>query len=174
MAVLPRRRPRGPFDPEPQRIWPSLKPALTVMLASALTLVPIIASFPLLPPFGLLMLLAWRLAREEALPVWSPLLLGLFDDLLSGQPFGSAMLLWTLTFVAIDLFDTRLVARDFWQDWLIAGGGIAGVLIVSRLIAAPLGAHVDTLLLLQIAVSVMLYPVAALIVAWTDRERSPT
>jgi len=173
MARLPRRRPRGPFDPEPETIWPSVKPAVTVMVASLLTLAPLVASFPLLPPFGLLMLLGWRLAREEALPVWSPLLLGMFDDLLSGQPLGSAMLFWTLAFIAIDLFDARLVARDFWQDWLLAAGGIAGVLLFGRLVAVPLTAHVDTLLLLQIAVSVMLYPVAALIVAWLDRERSP-
>ena len=166
-------RPRGPFDPEPQRLLPSLKPALTVMAASALIVVPIIASFPLLPPFGLLMLLGWRLARDEALPVWAPLLLGAFDDLLSGQPVGSAMLLWTLAYIAIDLFDTRLVARDFWQDWLLAAGGIAGCLIFGRLVATPLSAHVDTLLLLQMAVSVMLYPVAALIIAWLDRERNP-
>lgn len=173
MGLMPRRRPRGPFDPEPRRLWPIIKPAATVMAGSLLTLVPVIASFPLLPPFGLLMLLGWRLAREEALPVWAPLLLGLFDDLLSGQPFGSAMLFWTLAFISIDLFDTRLVARDFWQDWLLAAGGIAGALIFGRLVAAPLSAHVDTLLLLQIAVSVMLYPVAAQIVAWLDRERSP-
>ena len=172
MGLMPRRRPRGPFDPEPQRVWPSLKPTLSVMAASTLTLLPLVASFPLLPPFGLLMLLGWRLAREDALPVWAPLLLGLFDDLFSGQPFGSAMLFWTLAYISIDLFDARLVARDFWQDWLLAAGGIAGSLIFGRLVATPLAAHVETLLLLQIAVSVMLYPVAALIVAWIDRERS--
>ena len=51
-----------------------------------------------------------------------PLPLGLFDDLVSGQPLGSAMLLWTLCFLAIDVLEQRLVWRDFWQDWLIAVG----------------------------------------------------
>jgi hypothetical protein len=34
------------------------------------------------------------------------------------------MLLWSLTSLAIDLFEHRLVFRDFWQDWLIASGAI--------------------------------------------------
>src|SRR3546814_14030046 len=39
----------------------------------------------LLPPFGLMVLLAWRLLRPESLKIWSPVLLGLFDDLLRSE-----------------------------------------------------------------------------------------
>ncbi|MGN6376197.1 MAG: rod shape-determining protein MreD, partial [Sphingomonas sp.] len=154
--------------PRAQRL---LVPILSVMAGSLITIVPIIPSYPVLPPFGLIVLLGWRLLRPEVFKVWAPLPLGLFDDLVSGQPLGSAMLLWSITFIAIEVFDARLVWRDFRQDWLIAAGGIAFALIAGRLLASPIGAHVDTMLLLQILVSIMLFPLVARLVAWLDRKR---
>lgn len=143
----------------------------SVMAGSLVTIAPFVAGFPVLPPFGLMLLLAWRLRRPEALPIWSPLLLGLFDDLLSGQPLGSAMVLWTLCFFAIDLLERRLMLfRDFRQDWLVAAGGIAACLLLGRLAAAPLRAHVDAPVLVQIAASILLYPFVATIAAWLDRR----
>ncbi len=148
-------------------------PWATVMAASTLTIFPIIATLPLFPPTGLLMLLAWRLLARFALRPWAAAPLGFFDDLLSGQPLGSAVLLWSLSFLVIDLIEERMVFRDFWQDWLIAAGAIAFCLIGGRLIAVPIGAHIDTVLLAQILASVLLFPVAARIVAWIDRKRGP-
>lgn len=148
-------------------------PWMTVMAGSLVTIVPVVASLPLLPPMGLLMLLAWRLLARFALRPWAAAPLGFFDDLLSGQPLGSAVLLWSLCFIAIDLIDQRLVFRDFWKDWLIASGAIAATLAVGRLIALPIGAHVDGVLLAQIVISLMLFPFAARIVAWIDRKRGP-
>ena len=142
------------------------------MLGSLVTIVPVIVTFPILPPFGLLMLLAWRLPRPEVLPIWSPLLLGLFDDLVSGQPIGSAMLLWTLCFFMIDVVDRRLMFRDFWQDWLIAAGAVAACLVLARLIAAPFGAHVDTVLVFQMIASILAFPLVARLVGWIDAKRS--
>lgn len=162
---------RGPFDAAPPRVAVQLLPAVSVVLASLVTTWPFIASFPFLPPLGLMMLLAWRLSRADVFAIWAPLPLGFFDDLVSGQPLGNAMLLWTLCFFMIDLIDQRLVFRDFWQDWLIATGSIGFCLIFGRLIAAPLGAHVDTVLLLQIVISAMLFPLVARLCAWLDRKR---
>uniref|UniRef100_UPI0035CC5F2F rod shape-determining protein MreD n=1 Tax=uncultured Sphingomonas sp. TaxID=158754 RepID=UPI0035CC5F2F len=164
------RQVRGPFDEAPDRSFRRFVPALSVVLASSLTLWPIIASLPLLPPFGLLMLLGWRLIRPDSLRIWAPLPLGLFDDLVSGQPLGSAMLFWTLCFFMIDLIDQRVVFRDFWQDWLIAAGAVGFCLILGRLVASPLSAHVDTVMLVQIAVSVLLFPLVARLCAMLDRE----
>jgi len=147
-------------------------PAISIMAGSLITILPVITTFPILPPFGLLMLLGWRLLRAETVPVWMPLPLGLFDDLLSGQPMGSSMLLWTITVLAIDILDLRLVWRDFWQDWGLWVAGIAFCLIAGRLIATPVAAHVDTVLLLQILVSIMLYPLVARLCAWIERKRS--
>jgi rod shape-determining protein MreD len=140
------------------------------VLGSLVTIVPIIATVPFLPPFGLLMLLGWRLHRADSLKVWAPVPLGLFDDLVSGQPLGFAMTFWTLCFVAIDVLDTRLVWRDFWQDWLIATGAVGLCLIAGRLIAAPLTAHVDTALLFQLLVCVALFPLIQRLCVRLDRE----
>ena len=159
--------PLGHSDKMPRAVW--LAP-LSVMLGSMMTLLPIVATVPFLPPFGLLMLLGWRMVRGDSMRVWMPVLLGLFDDMLSGQPLGSAMLLWTLCVLAIDVLDTRLVWRDFWQDWLIASGAIAFCLIAGRLVATPFSAHVDTALLFQALISAALFPVAARLCAWLDRD----
>ncbi len=152
------RQARGPFDEVPDQSFRRFVPAITVAIGSALTLWPMVASFPVLPPFGLLMLLGWRLTKPESLRIWAPLPLGFFDDLISGQPLGNAMLFWTLCLFMIDLIDQRIVYRDFWQDWLIAGGAIAFCLILGRFVASPISAHVDTALMLQIAVSILLFP----------------
>lgn len=164
--MRPDHVPLGRTDERTRASW--LAP-LTVVLGSMVTLMPAVATFPFLPPFGLLLLLAWRLHKAELLKVWAPLPLGLFDDMLSGQPIGSAMTLWTLCFIAIDVLDTRLVWRDYWQDWLIASGAIGFCLIAGRIVATPFTAHVDTALLLQIVMTAALFPLFTRFVAWLDR-----
>lgn len=146
-------------------------PWMTVVAGSCVTAVPIIAIVPAMPPCGLLMLLAWRLLARHALRPWAAAPLGLFDDLVSGQPLGSAVLLWSLCFLCIEMIEQRLAFRDYWQDWLIAAGGIAFCLSVGRLIALPIGGHVDGVLVGQIVMSIMLFPLAARIAAWIDRKR---
>jgi rod shape-determining protein MreD len=161
---LPLRR----FEAPARAAW--LAP-VTIMLGSLVTILPFVATVALMPPFGLLMLLGWRMRRPDALKPWAAVLLGMFDDLVSGQPLGSAMLLWTLCFIVIDVLDTRLVWRDFWQDWLLASGAIGFCLIAGRLAATQFGAHVDTVLLLQIIISAALYPLIARLCARLDREK---
>jgi len=163
-----------PLTSTEERTRPSWAAPVSIVLGSLLVgLVPFIATFPFLPPLGLLMLLGWRLTRADVLKVWAPVPLGLVDDMVSGQPLGSAMLLWTLCFIIIDVLDTRLVWRDFWQDWLIASGAIGFCLIAGRLVAVPFSAHVDTALMLQIVVSVTLFPVASRFCGWLDRDTKP-
>lgn len=164
-------RPPSAFAPEasPTQQW--LIPVAAVMAGSLVTAIPFIATFPVLPPFGLMILLGWRLMRADALRVWAPIPFGLFDDLVSGQPMGSAVMLWSMAFLAIDMLDQRLVARDFWQDWVLATGAIAFALIGGRLIATGIAAHVDTPLLFQVIVAVLLYPFVARLVAWLDLKR---
>ena len=138
------------------------------MGASVVTILPFVTTFPFLPPLGLLVLLAWRLRAPDVLPVWAAAPLGLFDDLFSGNPLGSATALWTIAVVAIDLLDSRLVWRDFWYDWLLAGGAILLFLGGARLVATPLSAHVDMVLLIQILVSLLLFPLVAMLCARID------
>ena len=161
----------SPFAPTLPRQPARALPWATVAAGSFVTALPIIATVPLLPPFGLLVLLAWRLLNRYALRPWAAAPLGLIDDLVSGQPLGSAVLLWSLSFLLIELVEARLVFRDFWQDWLIAAGLIGFCLIGGRLIAVPLGAHVDTALLFQGIAAVLLFPLATRLVAWLDAKR---
>lgn len=146
-------------------------PWISVMLGSCMTAIPVIAAVPLLPPAGLLMLLSWRLLARFSLRHWAAAPLGLFDDLVSGQPLGSAVLLWSLSFLLVEMIEARLVFRDFWQDWAIASGAIAFCLILGRFIAVPVGAHVDGVLWAQVVVTAMLFPLTSRLVAWIDRKR---
>ena len=141
---------------------------VAVMLASLLPLLPFVSSIPILPPLGLMMLMGWRLLRPDIFAPWAPLLLGFFDDLFSGQPMGSAMFLWTMCFLVTDVIDSRLVYRDLWHNWTIGAGAIAFTLIGGRLVATPLNAHVDTVLLFQILISVALLPLIFRICAQLD------
>lgn len=162
----------NPFSPPLPRQPARALPWLTVVAGSLITALPIVATVPLLPPFGLLMLLAWRLLNRYALQPWAAAALGFADDLVSGQPLGSAVLLWSLTVLMIDLLEQRLAFRDFWLDWLIGSGLIGFCLVGGRLLAVPLRAHVDTALLLQATIAVMLFPVATWIAAWIDAKRA--
>jgi len=147
-------------------------PWLTVLAGSLLTLLPVLPPVPVLPPFGLLMLLAWRLLARFSLRPWAPAALGLVDDLLSGQPLGSAALLWSLCFFAIEAVEARLMVRTFWQDWAIAAVLIAAALSAGRLLASPWNAALALPVAAQVAVSVLLFPAASALVGWIDRRRN--
>lgn len=146
-------------------------PWASVVAASALTVIPAVATLPILPPLGLVALLTWRLLARFALRPWAAAPLGLFDDLVSGQPLGGAVLLWSLCFLVIDVIELRLAERSFLLDWLIAAGLIGAVLLLGRLAAAPLDAPLAGVLSVQVASSVLLFPAAARLVAWVDRRR---
>ncbi|WAT18312.1 rod shape-determining protein MreD [Aurantiacibacter sp. MUD11] len=147
-------------------------PWLTIVLGSLAPLMPIIAAAPLLPPIGYMLLLAWRLARPGLMPMWSGILLGFLDDLFSGQPLGSAVLLFSLTMIAIELLELRFPWRNFMQDWLTAS-----VMLTAYLVAAALVSGADitfshmVLLLPQLLLSIILYPIIAKMVALLDRLR---
>lgn len=171
MIGLVRRRTR--FSPPPGEFERQLIPVLSVMIASMMPLLPVVATAPLLPPFGLMALLAWRLLRPDLWPVWAALPLGLFDDLFSGQPLGSGVALWTLAFLAVETIDRRMVWRDHWQDWGIAVALIAGVLVLGLVLATIAGGATPLAVLLpQIALSALLFPLVARACAALDRRRS--
>ena len=53
----------------------------------------------------------------------------------------------------------------------LASGAIAFCLIAGRFIAVPVGAQVDAPLIIQIAITILLFPMATRLVAWIDRKR---
>jgi rod shape-determining protein MreD len=155
----------------PLRAW--IVPILSTLAGSAIAaLLPFVALSPSLPPFGLLMLLGWRLLRPELWRVWVALPLGLADDLLSGRPPGSAITLWTLLFLALDGVDSRFLWRDHWQDWLLAAAASALCILGGWAIAAFQGGGGSPLLVApQILLTILCFPPAERLCAVLDRWR---
>ncbi len=149
-------------------------PIISVMLASLATALPLIAQSPVLPPLGFMMFLAWRLLRPELWPVWIGVPLGLFDDLASGQPLGTGIVIWTLILFAVELDSHRHLFREYTQDWLIGAVGIAAWLVGGALVVRLTG-HGGPLIqiLPQIGYSILLFPLVVRICAALDRWRLP-
>ncbi len=166
MALLPRR---DRFAPPPTAFEQLLIPVVSVLLASLSPLLPMIANTPVVPPFGFMMLLAWRLMRNDLWPVWAALPLGLFDDLFSGAPIGTATALWTISFIAIDAIDRRFVWRDHLQDWGISVVFIAAYLLCTLWLSG--GGLPIVMLLPQIGFSALLFPIVTRVTAMLDRWR---
>lgn len=147
-------------------------PWLTILLGSLTPWLPVIAPAPILPPFGLILMLAWRLLRPGLLPPWAGLPLGLFDDLYSGQPLGSGILLFSLALLAIELVEIRFPWRSFWLDWLTAAAILTVYLGVAALLSGAALTIVQlTVILPQLLLSIVLFPIVARIVAVLDRLR---
>lgn len=157
----------------PSRFRLAGTPVITVLLGSAATAMPLIAQSPVLPPFGLLLLLSWRLLRPELWRTWIGLPLGLFDDMMSGQPIGSAMFLWTVTLIAIDVIEHRMMWRSYRQDWLIAALStifcIAGGWLFARITGG--GDVRFSLIAPQMFWTIMLFPFVVRQCARIDRWR---
>jgi rod shape-determining protein MreD len=147
-------------------------PWLSIMLASMVPFSPVVASAPVLPPLGFMALLAWRLLRPTLLPVWAGLPLGLFDDLYSGQPFGSGIVLWSLTMLAMDVIDEKFLWRGFVQDWLTAAALLtAYVALTAGFAGLVTGYPLPFTIGPQVLLTVLLHPVVTRIVALLDRIR---
>jgi len=155
--------------------WPVLMygvPWLSIMLFSLSPMLPIIAPAPILPPLGYLFMLSWRMLRPGLLPLWAGFPLGMFDDMFSGQPLGSGILLFSLSLIALDLLELRFPWRGFWQNWLI----VAALLVLYLTVAAVVsGARIElsqlTLLAPQAVLSIAVVPLMMALVGMLDRLR---
>jgi rod shape-determining protein MreD len=152
-----------------RRYVPSVSTAVAILLGAMLPLVP---GSAWLPNLGFLMLVTWRLVRPEIWRAQAALAFGLAADIVSGAPLGQSMLLWTLVFLGFDSLDSLLGVRDYWLDWAAAAAAIlfhsVGVWYVALLMGS------DTrfwIMVPQIILSVLFYPIAARIVLALDRWR---
>ena len=145
-------------------------PIVSTMIGSVFPLLlPVVATAPIVPPFGLLVLLAWRLMRPGFWAPWAPLLLGLFDDLASGQPVGSAMLSWTVAFLAIDMSERTLLWLDYVQDWFVAALATTGCIFAGLLFAMLAGATAPlSSVVLQCLAAILVFPLVARLCARLD------
>lgn len=147
-------------------------PWVTIVLAAMMPLSPIIASAPVLPPLAFMLLVGWRLLRPGLLPLWAGAPLGLVDDLYSGQPFGSAVLLWSLAMIGMELLDGWLRWRAFWQDWAVASTVFAIYLLAAQLFAAMAGGVVaPSVLVPQLLLSFIAFPLLTRVIAILDLFR---
>ncbi len=147
-------------------------PWATVALGSIVPAWLLIASAPILPPLGFLILIAWRQLRPGLLPVWAGLPLGLIDDIYSGQPMGCAILLWSIASIVLDIVEARLPWRNFVMEWLVAAGLISAYILLGLGLANIAGASTPLFVIVpQIVISILIYPLVGRIVGAFDRLR---
>ena len=156
----------------PSRTIGNLVPWASIVLASAVGFAPVIASAPVVPPLAFMLLLAWRTLRPGLLPVWAGLPLGAIDDLYSGQPFGSAITIWSLAMLAMEFVDERFLWRGFAADWLAASLLLMGGLLVGAIFAGIAAGHFAPWLVLpELALAILLFPLVTELAALLDRLR---
>ena len=147
-------------------------PLTSTLAAIALALLPIVSASPFLPNLGFLVLLTWRLLRPEIWSAQVALGLGLAADLVSGAPPGQSMLLWTAIFLALDYVDSLLGVRDYWLDWVMAAAAILFHSVGVWYIALLMGSDVSFRVMVpQLVLSILAYPIAARLVLALDRWR---
>lgn len=147
-------------------------PIASTIIACALVLLPIIVSSPLIPDLAFLVLIAWRLLRPEMWSATTALPLGLFNDLVAGHPLGQSMALWTITFLAFDILDSRLLFRDYWMDWFFASLAILGYVFAGWWIGRLMGSGADFMVMFpHLIASILTFPIVARLVLGLDRWR---
>jgi rod shape-determining protein MreD len=147
-------------------------PLISIIVACLLQLLPIVMSSPIIPDFGFLMLIAWRLLRPELWTSTTALPLGLFNDLIAGHPLGQSMALWTAVFLALDVIEARMGWRDYWLDWFVAALSIGAYVYAAWYIALLMGSRIEPVVMLpQLGLSILAYPVVARLVLGLDRWR---
>lgn len=173
------RLPARPEDLVPRRINRAPSPLvsgslawITVMLASLAAFSPIVASAPVAPPVAFMVFLAWRMLRPGLLPIWAGLPLGGFDDLFSGQPLGSGIVLWSAAMLAMEWIDSRFLWRSFVQDWAAACPLLVMYLVLGAAFAGIAAGYPLPLVIgPQILITLAFYPLVTQIVALLDRIR---
>ena len=147
-------------------------PALSVAVASLLSALPIVSTGGWFPDFGFVVLIAWRLLRADAFPAWWAAPLGLFNDLVTGNPVGLSVSVWTAALLALDLADRRTMWRDYWLEW-----GLAALLLLANeaaewRLAQAMGASMPFVSVLPpLLISIFAFPVAAWVASRLDRWR---
>lgn len=148
-------------------------PAATVLAASSVAILPVVSLEGWWPSLGLLMLVAWRMHRADAWPAWWAAPLGFFNDLVTpGLPIGFSVTFWPALMLAMDLVDRRTEWRGYIVEWVMAGALVAIVATAEWWIAALMDAPVSYLQVTPaIAIEILLFPVALILVERLDRWR---
>lgn len=147
-------------------------PAASVAAASLLSLLPIVAQVGWGPDFGFLMLIAWRLLRNDAFPAWWAAPLGLWNDLVTGSPIGLSVFVWPLAMILLDLADRRTMWRDYWLEWLLAAVLLFIRAVIGWRVDGLMGAAHDMHMIWSpLLIAVLAFPLAAWAASRLDRWR---
>ncbi|MCK0128444.1 rod shape-determining protein MreD [Erythrobacter sp. F6033] len=147
-------------------------PYISITFASLLPVLLMADVMPVLPPLGFMMLIGWRIMRPGFLPLWVGVPLGAFDDLFSGQPFGSAILLWSIAMIVLEIIESRFPWRGFWQDWFTAGLALVLYIFLAMVVSgATLTLPMISAAVPQIVMAILLYPLLARLIARLDLFR---
>lgn len=150
----------------------SLVPAATVVGGILLSALPIIVEVGWFPDFGFLLLIAWRLRRNDVWPSWWAAPLGLVNDAVTGAPIGMSVTVWTAAMLALDFADTRTMFRDYWIEWTLAALLILMNEAAQWQVAAWMGARVPFWAIIPpLLISTAAFPLFAWAVALIDRWR---
>ena len=164
--VVTRRIGKGP------RALAWLVPPLTVVMGSAFALLPLVTQSGWFPDSGFVLLLAWRLLRNDVWPAWWGVPLGLVNDILTGSPIGLSVSVWTATLLLLDLLEQRIMWRDYWIEWLLAAVLIGLSALSGWRVAALSGAPVPIEFMIpQVVLSVLVFPIAVRLCSAFDRWR---
>ena len=158
----------------PELVRAQAVPIVATLAGSAMAWLPIVSTVPIVPPLGFMMLLGWRLLRPELWPAWIGIPLGLADDLLSGQPLGTGVFLWTSILLTLDGLDAQRLWRDYWLDWLVAIVAILLYLTGAWWASAPDATRLPFVVMLpQMMVSILSFPIIVRLCVRLDRWRLP-
>lgn len=170
--LFPQRWYRKEINRTHSPMFATVLPWLSILFGSLAPQWYSVFSSPLMPPFGFIMLVCWRQIRPGVLPVWAGWPLGLFDDLYSGQPFGSGVLLWSATLLIMEVLEARYPWRGILVDWLVGSALVTSYILLSFLIAnhgehsiSPAG------LIIQVPLAILLLPLCSRFAALGDRLR---
>lgn len=128
-SVVARRAVQRRRVEAPKRWSPRTRAFVMIVTGSLTAILPLTVSAPLLPPFGFAAFVVWRLLRSDLLPPWTALGFGTFDDLVSGNPLGTAIFLWTVAALVLVLADRWFLFRTWRQDWMVTGAACVLYLI---------------------------------------------
>ena len=172
-APFAKRGPKSRLNRKQSPMRVRATPIVMVIVACMMPLlVPMVSAMPLMPPLGFMTFIAWRLLRPGIWPLWVGFPFGLFDDICSGQPFGSGALLWSVTILALEIWEQRLLARDYIMDWFLAGLALILVLVGGVFMVGlsqprpPVSGIVP-----QLIIALLLFPLIMRGVAPADRWR---
>jgi rod shape-determining protein MreD len=146
-------------------------PAGTVLISTLAMALPFPLAWGVMPNLALLFVIIWASLQPRLMPAWAAFGLGLFADLLFGNPIGVWALIFPVAMVAVRLGEERVEGHSLGVDWaFVSLLLLAGHLLCWQLMEFT-GREAALLpLLTQAGVTILAYPVAAVLAGRIQRR----